>query len=458
MISLSLSTRDASCLWLLAAFIPHLAAAPADSGPFVNSAGKAATYSRSGGIDRRNEFFQALGSNGRTCVSCHQPAEGWSVAPPGIQRRFRQSAGRDPVFRSNDGSNSPEAPVGSRAQRRVAYSLLLSKGLFRIGIPIPADAEFTLAEAQDPYGYISTESATPELSLFRRPLPATNLKFLSSVMWDGRESDPARTIVADLASQANSATTGHAQGEVLTDLQRQHIVAFETALFTSQVYDSGAKSLTQGKMAAGPRALARQEFSSGLNAPFVLGEPNPQFEARVFTLFDPWVGRPDPHGDDDRAAIARGQEIFNNRSFVIRNVGGLNGDPRFGNRTEITGTCSTCHNTPAVGSSSEPLYLNTGISDASRRSRDLPLYTLRNKATGESVSTSDPGRALISGKWADIGRFKVPPLRALAARPPYFHNGAAASLGDVVDFYESRFGLGLTNRDRLDLIRFLEAL
>lgn len=38
------------------------------------------------------------------------------------------------------------------------------------------------------------------------------------------------------------------------------------------------------------------------------------------------------------------------------------------------------------------------------------------------------------------------------------HNGRAANLAGVVDFYETRFGLGLDNRQRLDLISFLEAL
>ena len=52
----------------------------------------------------------------------------------------------------------------------------------RVGIGIPAGAEFTLVDVDDPYGYASAS----ELSLFRRPLPSTNLAFLTGVMWDGR--------------------------------------------------------------------------------------------------------------------------------------------------------------------------------------------------------------------------------------------------------------------------------
>ena len=104
------------------------------------------------------------------------------------------------------------------------------------------------------------------------------------------------------------------------------------------------------------------------------------------------------------------------------------------------------------------MALDIGISDASQRTPDLPLYTLRNNATGETIQTTDPGKALITGKWADIGKFKGPILRAVSLHAPYFHNGSAATLDDVLDFYEGRFGLGLTVQERSDLLAFLNAL
>jgi len=71
---------------------------------------------------------------------------------------------------------------------------------------------------------------------------------------------------------------------------------------------------------------------------------------------------------------------------------------------------------------------------------------------------TDPGRALITGKWKDVGRFKGPMLRGLAGRAPYFHNGSAASLLDAVNFYDVRFGLGLTDEQKSDLVAFLRTL
>ena len=103
--------------------------------------------------------------------------------------------------------------------------------------------------------------------------------------------------------------------------------------------------------------------------------------------------------------------------------------------------------------------LDIGLTDASRRTPDLPLYTLRNKQDPSLVvQTTDPGRALITGKWKDIGRIKGPILRGLAARAPYFHNGFAKDLDAVVDFYDERFNLGLTAREHDDLVAFLLTL
>ena len=88
----------------------------------------------------------------------------------------------------------------------------------------------------------------------------------------------------------------------------------------------------------------------------------------------------------------------------------------------------------------------------------LPVYTLRNLATGELERTTDPGRALITGRWKDIGRFKGPTLRGVAARAPYFHNGSADRLEDVIAFYDARFRIGLTEQEKADLLAFLAAL
>lgn len=426
-----------------------------DNTPFPNPSGSAVTVNLNGAIDLSNEFFQNLGTNGRSCDACHRLEEGWSITPAGVQARFNDTQGTDPIFRVNDGSNSPNADVTTVDARRSAYSMLLTKGLIRVGIGIPNNAEFELAGVDDPYQFASAT----ELSLFRRPLPSTNLKFLSTVMWDGRETFADQTIHFDLSHQANGATQGHAQSSnPLTNAQQESIVNFETGLFTAQLHDDNAKTLSAAGANGGPKSLSSQNFYIGINDLFGDSMTQKPFNPVVFNIFDAWKGSKGGGTNDARAAVARGQELFNTKPFRISGVSGINDEPAFGSPSFVNGTCTTCHNTPNAGSHSVAAPLNIGIADASRRTSDMPLYTLRNKTTGATVQTMDPGRALITGKWKDIGRFKGPVLRGLAARAPYFHDGSAKDLEAVVDFYDSRFGIGFTQREKDDLVAFLRAL
>ena len=121
-----------------------------------------------------------------------------------------------------------------------------------------------------------------------------------------------------------------------------------------------------------------------------------------FDLFDAWIGLPVPA----RAQIARGQELFNN--------------PNPGGRT-----CNACHNSANNGTNINNLLFDIRTASAETRTPDLPLYTIRNRTTGEERQLTDTGRGNVTGLWNDLGRFKTPTLRALAARAPYFHNGIA---------------------------------
>src|SRR5262249_53514514 len=130
--------------------------------PLQNPTGAHATFSTTGALDLSNEFFQNLGTNGRRCSSCHVPEDGWTITPADVQQRFAKTKGTDPIFRPNDGSNSPNADVSTLEARRTAYSMLLTKGVIRVGIGIPGAGEFDLVAVDDPYGFASAA----ELSLF----------------------------------------------------------------------------------------------------------------------------------------------------------------------------------------------------------------------------------------------------------------------------------------------------
>ena len=84
--------------------------------PFPNATGVAATFSTAGRVDLQGPFFQSLGTNGRGCVSCHQPSLGWSVTPENIQARFESTGGTDPIFVPTT-DRSPLTPTCPRSKR-----------------------------------------------------------------------------------------------------------------------------------------------------------------------------------------------------------------------------------------------------------------------------------------------------------------------------------------------------
>lgn len=396
----------------------------AQSQTFETVNGSSQTYSSTGSLDTNNPFFQAFGTNGRSCGTCHHADEGWTITPSGVQARFEASGGTDPLFKPHDAATSPRADVSTVEARREAYKLLLSRGLVRIGIGVNPASEFELAAVDDPYGFASSA----QLSLFRRPMPTANLAFIASVSWDARLTLPGKTIFEDLAEQANRATKGH--GQATTDLtleQRNAIAAFEMSTFTARRSVANAGPLDKDGALGGAENLAN----------------------RAFELADTYAAWNDA-GDGSakaraRSAIARGAKLF--------------GEARLHRADGASFSCASCHNVASAGGNRvTALTFDIGVSDASRRSPDVPLYTFRNKTTGETRQLTDPGRSLITGKWADLGKFKAPNLRDLAPRPPYFHDGSAATLADVVDHYRARFRADVSDAERDDLVAFLDAL
>ena len=431
----------------------------ADETVFTNESGAIAVLGFHG-PDPTHPFFTPLGTNGRSCATCHRPAQGWSLTPAELRDRFEATDGLDPVFRTNDGSNCRGADISTAKKRRRAFSLLLTKGLIRVALDVPAGAEFQIVAVDDPY---RCNTPLTSVSMYRRPLPSANLKFLSAVMWDGRASAPRHSVREGLVAQVHDAVTGHFEGTTPTDAQVQAIVDFELQLYAAQIQSRAAGRLDGSLARGGPRALLHSPFCIGINDPLLMLPPMPGacptisggLDPLVFSLFRPWTNGASPQ----QQAIARGEAIFNTRQFVIDNVAGLNGGPGDPVRRPLqNSTCTVCHDTPQAGNHSVPMALNIGVSDASRRTPDLPLYTLRNRATGETTQTTDPGRAMVTGKWQDVGRFKGPVLRALAARPPYFHDGSAATLADVIRFYDTRFQVRLTEQEKADLLAFLQSL
>lgn len=448
------------------------------------------------GPTRRNSaFFQSLGTNGRTCETCHVADQAMSLGVRQIQARFAATHGKDALFAPVDGANCPNA----RRDNAADHSLLLKHGLIRVFMALPANAQFSITAVHDPYGCAivpNPNGGAPVVSVYRRPLPAANLSFLSAIMFDGRETvaplSSGTTFLANLTSdlthQALDAVNGHAQAATApTPGQLADIVDFELGLFTAQARDQHAGSLRANGAHGGAMQLSELPYYPGINDTLGADPTGAAFNPGAMMLFSNWSDLDDRYGDfwDNerdaaRRAIAAGEVIFNSAPLQISNVRGLNDNAALGKPSSFTGNCTTCHDTPNVGNHSLPLPLDIGTGHATLAGAepdpniaaglaelsmpDLPVYLIQgcpnpfNAGQPESFYTTDPAKALVTGLCSDFNRGKGPVLRGLAARAPYFHNGAAANLHELVNFYDRRFAMRLTEEQKRALVAFLNSL
>lgn len=381
--------------------------------PVSNPGGDAVTFSTKGSVNLTGEYFQVQGANGQSCATCHIPENAWSITPATLQRLFDETDGKHPVFNLLD-ANNPNMDVSTKEARRAAYSMLLTRAVFRRGGAPRPNSEWELIAVDDPHGFANLN----QLVQWRRAMPTINFTLGSAtVNWDGGNTvgDDQH---AGLVKLTDRLVTGALQGPPATPEVIADIVDFESSLFTAQLTVQGVGRLDSDGARGGAEALSTMSKVEG-----------------GFNIFDAWAGSSNPK----RAQIARGQEVFNSINVSHK-------------------SCIVCHNSANNGTNIDNDLFDIRTSSAEARTPDLPLYTFRNKRTGETLQLTDAGQGNITGRWDDLGLFKAPTLRGLAARAPYFHNGIAATLEDVVRHYEKHFGFIFTDEERADLVAFLNAL
>jgi hypothetical protein len=383
------------------------------------------------GIVRADDhaFFVALGTNGRACITCHQPSNSMSVSAATLRERWTETAGKDPVFAAIDGSNCPSLPQAAVA----SHSLTLNRGLFRIAMawpPASVRPDFTIETVSDPTGcntdpVYGIKGTKPAISVFRRPRVVANLASTTeaatggthgiSLMADGRE--------ATLRTQAITAARTHEQMQgTPTTAQLTQILEFERQIFVAQSSDvrGGLLEDTRGPFTLGPQSLSEGKSGSPVG---IVAALTP----------DAWLARPGVpvagFQKEFRDSASRGSAVFLQH-------------------------CASCHNENAA---SKPMDIGTANRVPREALKDLPLFRV-TCATGQVIYTQDPARALVTGKCSDTGAIVPQQLRGLAARAPYFANGSAATLRDVVDFYDRRFATGYTSQEKQDLVNFLKTL
>jgi hypothetical protein len=471
-------------------------ALPAEAA-YENATGALGILNTAGTVDTRGHpFFAPLGANGRGCVTCHQPADAMALSVATVRERWEATGGRDPLFAAVDGRNCPNLPAGDPA----AHSLILTRGLIRVALPWPPRAadgaplpvEFSLEVVRDPTGCNTSAeygltAARPTVSVYRRPRPVANTKYLTHhnfgvgpfIAKSGLPAvrDPetglptAMNMMADarattLKVQAADAARTHlelAAGLPARELER--LVEFESQIYAAQSRDLAAGDLTGGPPGFGPQNLAAAPAG-------VLGNNTTRW---VFPVGEAWHK---PEGGTEaqreaRAAIARGHDVFMFRTFFIRDSMHLNS---VGLGNPVKRTCSTCHGMHMtgmdvangwmdIGTTNLPWAREAPLNPWTKDAPQLPLFKVTCNADvaphaflGSVIYTQDPGRALVSGKCNDVGAIVMQQFRGLAARAPYFSNGSAATLRELVDFYDRRYSIGYSEQEKRDLVAFLGAL
>jgi hypothetical protein len=430
-------------------------------------------------------FFTAFSANGRACVSCHQPSDAMSLSIDSIRKRWKETDGKDPIFAAVDGSNCPNLPQGEAS----SHSLLLEHGLFRVARPWPPrdldgkkiEPEFTIEVVRDPTGCNTSReygltSKNPMVSVYRRPRPTANLKYVTAV---GFPFEPKQGLPLPTDAETGQMISGNllADGRMPTvraqirDAMRVHLEAptppqpivdtienFLNGLYSAQSVHRVGGLLTDGGAEGGPETL-RDALAGDLQYG---GAP-------IWKEFLPWAQAKDdanltPEQREFRESVARGAVIFAQRTFLIDGSAGIT---NMGFGSPVRNSCAFCHNMQRTGMDVAPGQVDLGTTNLphANSAPHLPLFklTCREGARphphlGRVVYTQDPGFALTTGKCIDIGKITIQQMRGLAARAPYFANGSAKTLREIIDYYDRRYRIGYTEQEKQDLTNLMSVL
>jgi cytochrome c peroxidase len=355
--------------------------------------------------------LNGLGGNARSCADCHMPSEHFQLSPAAARDRFQalqeerelNRNADDPLFRPIDADD-----FRVNGESANDFSNLLENGLIRVTIPLPPNVKLI-----DPAtGQPSDETS---VDLWRAVMPVLNVAisgpdgFLPiwppglprTPIMDQDPNGPNRqggyqhdARFGTLQEQARGALIAHAQVTAEPPMRMlDDLAAFQQSLFSS----------------AGVEFLAAHILSGSMQFP----DPDPpltELEQQGKAVFNRACAQchgasMHPSSSTPEAAIVRSINRYHN----IR---------------------TACPRPPTDGFSPCPQRLE-------RNARTYRI-TLAD-GTFQSVTTSDPGRLLLTGQPDDLGVMDVTQLRGISKTAPYFHNNSAATLEEVLDHYDAFF-------------------
>ncbi len=109
---------------------------------------------------------------------------------------------------------------------------------------------------------------------------------------------------------------------------------------------------------------------------------------------------------------------------------------------------------PAAAERGKVVFTSTGRC----ASCHLPTMAFTDVNLGVLHDPSETGMDPVRASRLKNHQYRTTPLRALVQHPPYFHDGSAATLADVVEHYNRVLGLGLSDTQKADLVEYLKSL
>jgi len=352
-----------------------------------------------------------LGGNGRSCADCHIPSNGFQLSPEVAQARFNALQEKrehnknadDPLFRPVDADD-----FRINGDNATDFSNLTQNGLVRVTMPLPLNVKLI-----DPVTGQPSEEIT--VDLWRAVMPVLNVAITGpdNVLPIWPPGAPRAPIMGQdpngpnrqggyqhdarfgtLQEQARGALIAHAQVSVEPPQRMlDDLAAFQQTLFSSPGVELLANAILSG------------------STPF----PDP----------DPELNELEQHG-----------KVVFNRACAQCHGGSLHPS---GSTAETGFVRPIARYHPIQTACPRPT--TDGYAPCPERlARNARTYriTLAN-GSFQFVTTSDPGRLLLTGQPADLGVFDVTQLRGISKTAPYFHNNSAATLEDVLDHYDAFF-------------------
>ena len=352
-----------------------------------------------------------LGGNGRACADCHMPPESFQLSPASARARFdalqaeraHNPNADDPLFRPVDADD-----FRVNGDNASDFSNLVENGLVRVTMPLPPNVKLI-----DPVTGQPTDETS--VDLWRAVMPVLNVAITGAdgvlPIWppgtprvpilgqdpngpnrQGGYQHDAR--FGRLQEQARGALFAHAQVSAEPPVQMlDDLAAFQRTLFSSGEVEQLANAILSG------------------STPFP--DPDPELnelEQQGKAVFNRACAQ--CHGSISHPSGST-PEAFPNRPIV-----------RYHN---IQTAC--------------PRPATDGYSPCPQRlARNARTYRItRADGTFQFATTSDPGRLLLTGQFADLGVMDVTQLRSISKTAPYFHNNSAATLEEVIDHYIAFF-------------------